>query len=142
MTAAGAGTRPCSTPITATAWNSRPFIACMVPARTALGFPRPFSETVAMPSASSACRASRTSPADRAATPIACGSRPAESHPRTRSAKNANSCARAAVTRRCGRGPRIGDRYPSSESTSPSRPVTGSVPSSGTAQAKISWVVR
>ena len=25
----------CSTPMTATAWNSRPFMPCMVPARTA-----------------------------------------------------------------------------------------------------------
>ena len=37
------GTRPCSTPMTATAWNSRPFIACMVPTRTACVLPRPLA---------------------------------------------------------------------------------------------------
>ena len=38
VTAEGAGTTPSPTPNTATAWNSSPFIACIVPTRTASFF--------------------------------------------------------------------------------------------------------
>ena len=86
VTAAGSGTSPCSTPMTATAWNSRPFIACMVPARTPCVPPRPLSGVVVMPSAFSISRASRTRLADRAVTPMACGSMPIASHERICSA--------------------------------------------------------
>ncbi len=57
-------------------------MACMVPARTAGVLLRPLSEMVVMPAAFSASRASRTRAADRAATPMACGSMPAASQER------------------------------------------------------------
>ncbi len=72
--------------MTVTAWNSRPFIACMVPARTAWTVCRPLSGTVTMPSAFSISRASRTRLADLAVTPMACGSMPSASQERICSA--------------------------------------------------------
>ena len=76
VSAEGAGTMPSATPMTATAWNSRPFMPCMVPTRTASLLDLADSETVRMPAASSAAAASFTIQLDRAATPIACGSMP------------------------------------------------------------------
>jgi hypothetical protein len=107
---AGSGTSPRSTPTTATAWNSSPFIACMVPAMTACAPPRALSGVVTIPAALSASRASRTRSADRAVTPMADGSMPRASHERTCSASQPNSCDRFAATRSRGGAPCTGER--------------------------------
>lgn len=54
MTAAGIGTTPSDTPKTATAWNSSPFVPCMVPTRTASFDALAVSDAVLMPALSSA----------------------------------------------------------------------------------------
>jgi hypothetical protein len=50
----GAATVPSATPMTATAWNSSPFMPCMVPTRTASLRDLADSETVGLPAALSA----------------------------------------------------------------------------------------
>jgi hypothetical protein len=63
-----------------------------------------------MPLAFSASRASPTRPAERAATPMACGSMPVLSQERICSASTASSSARVPAIRSFGRWPRMGDR--------------------------------
>ena len=57
VTAAGAGTVPASTLMTATAWNFSPFMRCAVPTRTAFLELRVVSARVGTPAALSAERA-------------------------------------------------------------------------------------
>ncbi len=85
-------------------------MVCIVPVRTAGTWLRPLSEAVVMPAAFSASRTSRIRAADRTVTPMAWGSRPAESHERTRSVRRPNSSVRLAACHACGRGPCMGER--------------------------------
>ncbi|MBY8851069.1 hypothetical protein K7G98_23010 [Saccharothrix sp. MB29] len=91
------GTTSCSTPISATQRNSRPFMPCMVLTWTS-GWSR---------SASRACRT--TSPV-RAATPIAEGSTPLPSQAFTRPTTADSSASRLVKPCTSGRRPCIGER--------------------------------
>ena len=133
---------PCSTPITATAWNSRPFMPCMVPTRTACLLPlaaeRDRRDAVRLERV--AGLAGQVGGPGR--HPDGMRLDPASSQERIRSARKVSSSSRVRPSAAAGAGRAWGT---GSRPGSPPRrpgPATGSGPSSGTAQARISWVVR